>query len=262
MPFLVPREPIGRSLSLVCALVSVGLLGALWAWLTYGGVVRRMFLPPPHEVWRTFLSMLVSGELLTHTLASLRIILIGWAGAAVVAVPLGILIGSFGFVSALLAPISSFARYLPVSALIPLIILYVGIDDGARISVIFIGTFFQTLLMVSDAAAGTSKDFIASAYTLGARRMSVVLRVIVPASLPGIVDTLRVNLGAAWTYVVVAEIIAAEQGLGHMILESMRGMFVSRIFCALLVIGLLGFIADQLFSFLHRRLLPWSPRVA
>lgn len=205
-------------------------------------------------------SMMRTGELTTHAAASLRIILIGWAGAAVVAVPLGILVGSFRFVEALFAPFSSFVRYLPVSALIPLIILYVGIDDGARISVIFIGTFFQMLLMVADAVANTPKDFVDSAYTLGAKRTSILLRVILPASLPGIVDTLRINLGAAWTYVVVAEIIAAEEGLGYLILESMRGMMVSRIFCALLVIGLLGFLADRLFAILHRRLLFWSPK--
>lgn len=262
MALLKPREPITRATSAGVAIATVAVAIVVWSWLSYGGVVNHLFLPSPTEVLSAFYELAESGELWMHAKASVQIILMGWALASIIAVPVGILVGSFGLFDALFSPFASFIRYLPVSALIPLIILYVGIDDASRVTVIFIGTFFQMVLMVADAAANSQKDLIDSAYTLGAKRVAVVTKVILPSSLPGIMDALRINMGAAWTYLVVAEIIAADKGLGYMILNSMRGLFVAKIFVGLLVIGLLGFMADRLFEYLHRTLLPWSTKAA
>jgi NitT/TauT family transport system permease protein len=202
-----------------------------------------------------------NGSLWENIVASVTVILVGWALAVIVAVPMGILMGSFRLFEAVLEPFVNFVRYLPVSALIPLLILYVGIGVEQRIAVIFIGTFFQLILLVADVAARVPHDLLDSAYTLGAKRRHVITRVLIPATLPGVMDNLRITIGWAWTYLVVAELVAAEHGLGYMILNAMRGLFVGQIFVGLLTIGLLGFATDQLFKWLHRLLLPWSPRL-
>jgi len=146
------------------------------------------------------------------------------------------------------------------SRLIPLLILWVGIDYEARVAVIFIGTFFQQMILIADVAAHVSRDLLDVSYTLGADRGQVVYRVLIPATLPGVMDTLRITMGWAWTYLVVAELVAANRGLGYMILNSMRGLFTDRIFVGIMVIGLLGLLTDQGFKYLHRWLLPWSPK--
>ena len=218
-----------------------------------------LFLPSPSDIARAALALARDGSLLVHTQASLVVIMSGWALAAVVAVPLGILMGTLKLVEALVEPVVDFVRYLPVSALIPLLILYIGIGTAEKVAVIFIGTFFQLVLLVADVSAHVSKDLLDSAYTLGADRGTVFTRVLVPATLPGVMDNLRITLGWAWTYLVVAELVSADRGLGYLILDSMRGLFTDRIFVGLFTIGLLGLASDLGFKWLHRRLLPWSP---
>jgi NitT/TauT family transport system permease protein len=195
---------------------------------------------------------------LRDTAVSVREIMSGFALASIFAVPLGILMGSFKIVEAALEPITNFVRYLPVSALIPLLILWVGIGMEEKVTVIFIGTFFQQLIIIADVSRGVSHDLLDVSYTLGARRRTVVTRVLIPATLPGVMDALRITLGWAWTYLVVAELVAANKGLGYFILNSMRGLFTDRIFLGIGVIGLLGLLTDQLFKFLRSRLLPWT----
>jgi len=231
-----------------------------WSVLTYGGLVPQLFLPAPTDVIRAAAALLREGSLQIHTMASLTVILTGWALAVLIAVPLGILMGTLKLVEALVEPIINFVRYLPVSALIPLLILYIGIGTAEKVAVVFIGTFFQLVLLVSDVSANVSKDLLDSAYTLGAKRRTVLSRVLLPATLPGVMDNLRITMGWAWTYLVVAELVASDRGLGYMILDSMRGLFTDRIFVGLLTIGLLGLMFDQIFKWLHRTLLPWSPR--
>jgi NitT/TauT family transport system permease protein len=259
--FIKPQEPVPRSLYLGVAVSSAGFLLAAWVVLTYGGFVPALFLPSPTAIVQSASKMLMNGSLLKHTQASVFVILTGWALAAALAVPLGILMGSFKLVEALIEPVVDFVRYLPVSALIPLLILYIGLGVEEKIAVIFIGTFFQLILLVADVAANVPKELLDSAYTLGAKRAQVVAQVLIPATLPGVMDNLRITIGWAWTYLVVAEFVAADRGLGYMILNAQRGLFTDRIFVGLLVIGGLGFATDYAFKWLHRRLLPWSPKI-
>lgn len=117
------------------------------------------------------------------------------------------------------------------------------------------------ILLVADVSANVSKDLLDSSYTLGAKRRDVFRRVLLPATLPGVMDNLRITMGWAWTYLIVAELVAADRGLGYMILDAGRGLFTDRIFVGLFTIGLLGFVFDFVFKRLHRLLLPWSPRI-
>src|SRR3989442_217477 len=212
----------------------------VWFVLSDGGMVPPLFLPSPSDVVGDAVTLFREGSLLIHARASLSVIVSGWALAVVAAVPLGILMGTLKFVEALLEPVIDFVRYLPVSAMIPLLILYVGIGAAEKVAVIFIGTFFQLVLLVADVSANVSKDLLDSAYTLGAKEGTVFSRVLVPATLPGVMDNLRITMGWAWTYLIVAELVAAHLGLGYLILDSMRGLYTDRILVGLVCIGFLG----------------------
>src|SRR5258708_1422785 len=257
-----PLEPLPSSVYTAKLLISIVIIIGVWAIISYSGIVHPAFFwPNPTQVIIAAGQMLQTGELLQNAEASLVIILSGWAIAAVVSIPVGILMGTYKIVEAFFEPPIDFMRYLPISALIPLLILWVGIDEKEKITVIFLGTFFQLVLIVADVASHVSKDLLDSAYTLGVSRWRVLTTVLIPATLPGVMDALRITLGWAWTYLIVAELIAADHGLGVMIMESERGFRTDKIFVGLVTIGLLGFISDFIFKWLHPKLLPWSPRL-
>lgn len=256
--YLAPKKDIPRRAYLTVSTLVGVLIFAGWCALAYGRLVRSDFLPTPGAVVGAAVAGIGDGSLLVNTAVSVSEIMSGFAIASIVAVPLGILMGSFKIVEAAVEPVTNFVRYLPVSALIPLLILWVGIDMEEKVTVIFIGTFFQQLILIADVSRGVSKDLLDVSYTLGATRRTVVWRVLIPATMPGVMDTLRITLGWAWTYLVVAELVAANQGLGYFILNSMRGLFTEQIFLGIIVIGLLGLLTDQIFKFLRNRLLPWA----
>lgn len=256
--YTAPKKDIPRRAYLtVSALVGASLF-AVWCALSYGGLVRGDFLPTPGAVVAAAVAGIEDGSLPVNTWTSVAEIMSGFLIASVLAVPLGILMGSFKIVEAAIEPLTNFVRYLPVSALIPLLILWVGIDMWEKVSVIFIGTFFQQLILIADVSRGVSQDLLDVSYTLGANRRTVVARVLIPATMPGVMDTLRVTLGWAWTYLVVAELVAANKGLGYFILNSMRGLFTDQIFLGIMVIGLLGLVTEQLFKLLRHWMLPWA----
>ncbi|TMV62716.1 ABC transporter permease, partial [Thioclava sp. BHET1] len=201
-----PKVDLPRPVYLSFSLLSVALVMALWCLLTYGGITPSDFLATPDQVVAAAIKRLANGSLLDNTLASLQVILLGFLFASILSVPLGILMGSFKAVEAFVEPITGFMRYIPVSALIPLLILWIGIGVEQKIMVIFLGTFFQQLILISDVSARVSKDLIDCSYTLGANRRQVVLKVLLPACMPGVMDNLRVTMGWAWTYLVVAEL--------------------------------------------------------
>jgi NitT/TauT family transport system permease protein len=258
--YLQPREPISPRSYRYIGLTGLAILAVAWSVATYGGFVNPLFLPKPTDIIRAVVEMYQEDTLLADIWKSSSIVLTGFALAAVLAIPVGILMGTFKAVEAALDPPVGFIRYLPVTALIPLFILIIGIGDVSKISVIFYGTFFQLVLMVADVAANVKKDLLQTAYTLGIGKAKVLRKVLLPAMMPGIVDNLRISLGWAWTYLVVAELLAANSGLGYMILQAMRGLQVERIYAGILLIGVLGIIFDRVFKTLHTRLFPWSER--
>ncbi|MBD9680235.1 ABC transporter permease [Pseudomonas sp. PDM18] len=234
------------------------LVFGLWAGLSYGGVVPAMFLPTPDAVLAAGVRLASDGTLATHVMASVKVVMIGFVISSLVAVPLGLLMGSFRIVQAFLEPLVNFIRYLPVTSFVPLFILWIGIGLEQRVTVIIFGVFFQQLVMIADVSRGVAKDLVNASYTLGCNRRDVVLHVLGPASLPGVLDTLRVTMGWAWTYLVVAELVAASSGLGYISLKAMRGFQVDVIFLAIAIIGLLGLITDQLFRFIRLKVASWA----
>lgn len=258
MRLLRPLEPIQRQPALVAGCLIGGTILLAWAVATYGGMVRTDFLPEPHKVVTAILTYGGDGRLLEAIWVSSRVVLLGFLFSALLSIPIGLFMGSFRLVQAGLEPTINFIRYLPVTSMVPLLILWLGIGIEQKIAVIFIGTFFQQVIMVTDVVARTPKDLVYASYTLGTGRFSAVFRVLLPYALPGICDAMRITMGWAWTYLVVAELVAANSGLGYMSLQAMRGFRVDIIFMAILVIGFLGMISDMSFRLVRQRLLSWA----
>jgi NitT/TauT family transport system permease protein len=256
--YLTPKADIPRADSLAVAIAVWVVVLAAWAGLTYGGVMPSIFLPTPGSVVGAFGRLIGNGTLAEHVGASLEVVLLGFIISSVVAVPLGLMMGAFRVVQAALEPLVNFIRYLPVTSFVPLFILWIGIGIEERVTVIVFGTFFQQLVMIADVTRSVPKDLLNASYTLGASRREVVLHVLAPASLPGILDTLRITMGWAWTYLVVAELVAASSGLGYISMKAMRGFQVDVIFLAIAIIGILGLITDLLFRLLRYRLASWA----
>jgi len=231
---------------------------AAWAVATLGGFVSKTFLADP-------ITMLKSGWVLltemgfAHDIGmTVWRVLGGFAIAAALALPLGVAMGAYKPIEAFFEPFVSFARYLPASAFIPLLILWAGIGEAQKLAVIFIGSFFQLVLMIAVAVGNTRRDLVEAAYTLGASDRSLVTRVLIPGAAPEIAEILRMVLGWAWTYVIVAELIGASSGIGHMITDSQALLATDQIIFGIIVIGVIGLLSDYLFKAVNRRLFPWA----
>ena len=225
---------------------------ACWTLLTALGSVNRVFLPGPYDVVHRVVTWFRNDELLADVGISCFRVTVGWALAALLALPLGLFIGTFRAVQAALEPLMDFVRYLPAVAFIPLVMLWVGIDEGAKIAIIFIGTFFQMVLMVAEDVRRVPLAQLEVAQTLGATRSEVINEVIIPSAKPALLDTLRITMGWAWTYLVVAELVAANSGLGYAIIKAQRFLQTDKIFAGIILIGAIGLAIDQGFRLMHR----------
>jgi NitT/TauT family transport system permease protein len=166
--------------------------------------------------------------------------------------------GAYKPVEAFFEPFVSFARYLPASAFIPLLILWAGIGESQKLAVIFIGSFFQLVLMIAVVVGNTRRDLVEAAYTLGSSDRGLVWRVLIPGAAPEICEILRMVLGWAWTYVIVAELIGASSGIGHMITDSQALLATDQIIFGIIVIGLIGLASDLGFKWVNRRAFRWA----
>jgi len=255
--FLNPREPIPKGLYLILALSSFAFFLILWSILTYGRFVDPLFLPSPGRVFQAGVDLFLELEFTTDILNSVYRVMMGFIIAAIIGVPIGLIMGTFKVAEAFTEPVVGFVRYMPASAFIPLFILWLGIGDIEKIAIIFVGSFFQLVLMVAVVAKNVHKDMLETAYTLGAKRFQVIRKVLLPASLPGIVDTLRIIVGWAWTYIIVAELVASASGIGYMIISSQRMLRTGNIIFGILTIGMLGLLTDFFSKWLYNKLFPW-----
>jgi NitT/TauT family transport system permease protein len=237
----------------------IGLLVPLVLWwaLAASGFVSKTFMPGPWAVLQRAITWFRSDNLTGDTLISIYRVTAGFLLSAVFALPIGLLIGTFRPVQALLEPLTDFIRYMPAVAFIPLVMLWVGIDEGSKIAIIVIGTFFQMILMVAEDIRRVPAAQIEAAQTMGATRGELLEKVLLQSAKPALLDTLRITMGWAWTYLVVAELVAANSGLGYSILKAQRFLQTDKIFGGIIIIGLIGLITDQLFRFAHRKAFPW-----
>ncbi|WP_411826683.1 ABC transporter permease [Luteolibacter sp. AS25] len=189
---------------------------------------------------------------------SFRRVMIAFLLAVVVGVPLGLFIGAYHWFESILQPVTEFVRYVPVPALVPLLIVIFGIDEAPKIMLIFIGTVFQIILMTSDEVRRVPMDLLHLCYTMGGNATEAVFKIMLPASLPGIFDALRLCNGWAWTWLIVAELVAANEGMGYRIIKYQRYLDTDRIFVYLIILGLIGLLLDLLFRLLNRSLFRWA----
>jgi len=255
--FWTVRAGISRRAYWVLALTGLITPLLMWAALAAWGGMDPTFLPSPTAVLARSWTWATETGLLEDMGISVYRVVAGFVLSAVIALPLGLLIGSFRSVQALLEPLTDLIRYMPAVAFIPLVMLWVGIDEGSKIAIIFIGTFFQMVLMVAEDVRRVPAAQVDAAQTMGASRWELVEKVILPSARPALLDTLRITMGWAWTYLVVAELVAANSGLGYAILRAQRFLQTDTIFAGIIVIGLIGLVTDQLFRWAHRRAFPW-----
>jgi NitT/TauT family transport system permease protein len=249
---------IGRPLFLSVSVAVFGLLFVLWYAVTASGLVTPLFLPSPAAVWQRLAGLAADGTLWGDITVSVYRIFAGFFIASAMAVPIGVLIGSYRFFEAALEPLADFIRYMPVVAFLPLTILWAGTGDTQKFLIIWIGTFFQQILMIMDNVKRVPPDFIGLGRTLGLSEFRLQLKIVIPSALPGIWDTLRITFGWAWTWLVVAELVAANSGLGYRITVSQRYFETDTTIAYILVLGVLGLLTDQVMKALERVLFPYA----
>ena len=253
-----PLVPVAPGTRIVLGVSFFVLFVAVWAAATFSGFVSKTFLADPLQMLRSGYTLLTELGFAGDIGMTVWRVFGGFVLAAALAVPLGVLMGAYKPVEAFFEPFVSFARYLPASAFIPLLILWAGIGEAQKLAVIFIGSFFQLVLMIAVTVGNTRRDLVEAAYTLGSSDASLVRRVLIPGAAPDIAETLRMVLGWAWTYVIVAELIGASSGIGHMITDSQALLATDQIIFGIIVIGLIGLVSDFAFKWANRRLFPWA----
>jgi NitT/TauT family transport system permease protein len=251
------RAPLSKSLSLWLGFVAPTVVLLAWCVATYGGLAPPDFLPSPSEVVRGTLQLFMQYELGSAILISTRRIALAFAIASALALPLGVLMGSFEPVNRILEPVVAPLRYMPISAFIPLLILWFGIYEKQKIAFLFLGVFVYLLPVVVSAIRAVPEELVQTALTLGATKGQVVRTVLLPAALPEIFDSFRVMNAISWTYVILAEAVNPERGLGYMVELARTHQKASWSFAGLLVIGGIGLCTDGFIRGVSRLLFRW-----
>jgi NitT/TauT family transport system permease protein len=230
--------------------------------------VNPVYLPAPHEVMQAFYTAFTTPprlpnepwlhESLGH---SIRTIFFGFLISSMIGVPLGILCGTYRFFARLQEPFIEFFRYLPAPAFGALCVAILGIDDGPKIAIIVIGTFFQQVLVIANTVRKVDPALLEAAQTLGARGLRLVRRVVIPASITDIYTDMRILLGWAWTYLIVAEVVGTMSGITFFINQQARYRNFDNVYAAIMMIGIIGLSTDMALAWLGKALFPWKRKV-
>lgn len=251
------RTPVPEPWRLPISLVPLLLLLAAWSVASYGGFVNRFFLPTPTDVLDGLVQLVVDQGLLKAVGVSTLRILAAFALSVAVAFPLGVLMGSFDAFNRAFDPIVAPLRYMPITAFIPLLILWFGIYEKQKIAFLFLGTFVFLLPVVVDAIRAVPEELVSTAFTLGASRLQVVRTVLIPAALPQIFDSFRVMNAIAWTYVILAEFVNPEQGIGYLLNLAQQHSKPEWSLAGIAVVGVIGLVTDFCIAVANRMLFRW-----
>jgi len=250
--------PVSWSIALGIAVWA--LFGGLWELAVANGWVNALFMPSPHKVVATLITMLTERGFLSDIGISIYRILASFLLACAVAIPLGVLMGAFRIVDAFFNPFVSAWRYLPAPAFIPLLLMWFGTGEGSKLALLFIGVIFFLITLIMDHTRAVRAELIETALTLGASRTQILRTIVLPAVAPNILISMRQMLAVSWTYLVIAEIIAASDGIGAVMMRGQRFMKVDEIMAGIVVIGILGLCFEFLFRFLQRIFFRYLPR--
>jgi len=233
--------------------------------LPQGTPANPVYLPAPHEVATAFVTAFTTepqrrSEVWLHESlwSSIQVIFWGFVLSSIIGIPLGILAGTYDFFSRLFEPFIEFFRYLPAPAFGALAVAILGIYQAPKIAIIFIGTFFQQVLVVANTTRKLDPSLLEAAQTLGAGHRSMLFRVVVPGILPDLYRDTRILLGWAWTYLIVAELIGTSSGITWFITQQARYKNFDNVFAAIIMIGILGLTIDLILAWIGRRLFPWQ----
>ena len=216
-------------------------------------LVSPRFLPNPWKVVKALYVMLVDQGFLEDIWISVARVWGAFLMSAIMAIPIGIWMSSYRIVGMLIEPIVDFIRYLPVPAMVPLLIIWFGIGESSKIAVLWMGTFFQLVLLIADDTKRVPKEFIETGFTVGARPRQITWDIVFRSMLPNIVDNLRITLGWCWTYIIIAEIVASNAGIGHAIWSARRFVKTPEVMAGILTVGVIGLLTDQVIRYAHRR---------
>ena len=251
------RQPVPRGIALALAFVMPVLVFGAWCLISYGHLAPSDFVPSPTEVIRGTLQLFLQYDLWSAILVSTRRIVLAFLLASAMALPLGVLMGAFEPINRFFEPIVAPLRYMPISAFIPLLILWFGIYEKQKIAFLFLGVFVYLLPVVVTAIRVVPEELVQTALTLGASRWQVIRTVLLPSALPEIFDSFRVMNAISWTYVILAEAVNPEHGLGYMVELARTHQKASWSFAGLLVIGGIGLLTDFIIRLLSATLFRW-----
>jgi NitT/TauT family transport system permease protein len=246
-----------RASATALGFVMPALVLGVWCLVSYGGFAPPDFLPSPTEVVRGTLQLFIDYDLWGAILTSSRRILLAFVFASALALPLGVLMGAFEPINRLFEPIMAPLRYMPISAVIPLLILWFGIYEKQKIAFLFLGVFVYLLPVVVSAIRAVPEELVQTALTLGSSKLQAIRTVLLPAALPEIFDSFRVMNAILWTYVILAEAVNPEHGLGYMVELARTHQKASWSFAGLLVIGGIGLLTDFLIRMISNVLFRW-----
>lgn len=233
---------------------------ALWEFVTWLELTPAILFPAPTRVVQALYVLFAENGFHKDVLISVNRVLISFALASAVAVPLGVLMGTFRTVEAFFSPLVSAWRYLPAPSFIPLLLMWFGAGETEKLALLFIGVIWFLITLIADHTKAISADLINTSVTLGGSRWQVLRTVVAPAALPNIIVAMRQMLAVSWTYLVIAEITAADAGIGAMMMRAKRFLHVDQIMAGILVIGVLGLAFDYLLRLLHRTAFPYLER--
>lgn len=256
-----PGDGYSSHISVLTALVLIG----LWFLVTSMGWVKPLFLPSPIAVYAKFMSAMTDGvansTLAEHTMASLIRVFGAFFLACLTAIPIGIWMGVSRIGRGLFDPIIEFYRPLPPLAYLPLVIIWLGIGEFPKIFLIFLAIFAPMAIAARSGVKSVSIEQIHAAYAMGASRSQIVWHVIMKAAMPEIFTGMRIGIGVGWTTLVAAEMVAADRGLGFMVLNAAQYLASDTVIMGIIVIGVFAFAFDLLIRYLERLLIPWKGRM-
>jgi NitT/TauT family transport system permease protein len=254
------RKALPHRTQWVLGVIGFALFLTAWQVTAVSGVVRPEFLPTPLAVGQAFVRLFTERDFASDIAISVGRVWLAFFLSVIVAVPLGLLMSTYRAVGALLEPFIDFIRYLPVPALVPLLVIWFGVGETSKIAVLWMGTFFQLILLIAEDTRRVPSEFIESGHTLGASNGQIMRHIIIPAALPNMVDNLRITLGWCWTYLIVAEIVAANSGIGHVIWSLRRFVKTPEVMAGIITIGIIGLLTDQAFRYAHARFFKYQRR--
>lgn len=237
-------------------LVWVLFLGSWLFVVAYTGI-PAILMPPPQKVVVAAVAITMKEGFLWDVLASLERIFFSFLITSIIGVPLGIMMGAFKSLEALLNPFVSAWRYLPAAAFVPILLMWLGTGEAPKVALLFLGVIFFQITIVMDMTKAIPRPLLETAMTLGATRRQIVANIILPWVYPNIIIALRQTIAIGWTYLVIAEIIASTDGIGAMMMRSQRFVHTDNIIVGIVAIGILGLLTDVSFQWLHRALFPY-----